>query len=103
MEAIETNETPKAPPVKRKKRARAKRTAAPRQPKAPEPAADSKWAGATRTACPSGCTGEHCLVSTVNVCKHPYMNGDAGCGPITRANREELKRYLKHQDVDRRG
>ncbi|WP_316196858.1 hypothetical protein [Bradyrhizobium sp. SZCCHNS3053] len=44
--------------------------------------------------CPAACTAERCVISTVGVCKHPYLSPDEGCGPITMANRNEARKLL---------
>jgi hypothetical protein len=60
-----------------------------------------RYAGITATKCPDACMQDGiCIISTVNVCKHPVMNGDGGCGPITTKNRGEAMKVIKHQQVD---
>lgn len=44
--------------------------------------------------CPDACTEKRCVISTVGSCKHPYKTGDAGCGPITMANRVRARKFL---------
>lgn len=44
--------------------------------------------------CPAACRTDHCVISTVGVCKHPCTSADDGCGPITMANRHEARRFL---------
>jgi hypothetical protein len=53
-----------------------------------------KFAGMTVEDCPTACTPDRCVISTVNVCKHPAKSGTEGCGPITMANRREAAKYL---------
>ena len=60
-----------------------------------------KFAGITARKCCDACTPEHCVISTVNVCKHPYLTGDSGCGPITMANRIKAKKLIKHQEIEK--
>lgn len=56
--------------------------------------------GITVRACPAACTPEHCVISTVNICKHPFLQGDAGCGPITIANRELARKVIKISQIE---
>lgn len=56
--------------------------------------------GITQRDCPAACTPEHCVISTVNICKHPYLQGDAGCGPITIENRELAKKVIKINQIE---
>jgi hypothetical protein len=44
--------------------------------------------------CPSACTAERCVISTIAICKHPAKSGDEGCGPITMNNRREACKAL---------
>lgn len=107
-EAIETViETPAAPdkaPVKRKaKKAKAKR-AKPAQPAAAKPAKPADdLAGISAANCPRACTADHCVISTVAVCKHPIKTADSGCGPVTMANRERARKVIKHQAIEAKG
>lgn len=73
--------------------------AQPKPEKAKKPA--NEFAGMTATKCPSACTPDRCVISTVNVCKHPNLSPAAGCGPITRANRDRATKYLKRQKLDK--
>lgn len=91
----------RAPRKKRAKRAIPRRAKDEAQP--PTPVKGGKWAGVSATACCAGCTPEHCLISTVDVCKHPNKTGDGGCGPITMANRAEVRKLIKHQMIDLKG
>lgn len=100
-------ETPKKAPAKPK--AKRRKSAARKYIKAGHVSADPpvlrssahEFAGMTPRACPAACTAERCVVSTVNICKHPSLTADSGCGPVTLRNRERARRYLKHQAVDR--
>jgi hypothetical protein len=56
--------------------------------------------GITVRACPVACTPERCVISTVNVCKHPGLTGDSGCGPITIANRELARKVIKISQIE---
>ena len=105
-EHIETvTETPAPPKAKRrvKAKAKAKRQAKPKVDTADAPIKGGEFAGVSASACCTGCTAERCLISTVNVCKHPYKTGDAGCGPITMENRLKVRKLIKHQMIDMRG
>ena len=51
-------------------------------------------AGITRTKCLDACTVDRCVISTVGVCKHPFMAGNDGCGPITISNRARALAYM---------
>ncbi len=50
--------------------------------------------------CPAACTPEHCVISTVNICKHPLLTGESGCGPITVANRETALKVIKVNAIE---
>lgn len=64
---------------------------------------ESIFSGLTANDCPSACTEKKCVISTVNVCKHPCKSSDSGCGPVTMANREKARKLIKHQFVDIKG
>lgn len=91
-------------PAKPQRHARANK----RRPRAAKPSTTNKpnaaveFAGVSATACCSECTSELCVISTVNVCKHPYKTGDGGCGPITMANRRKVLKLIKHQIIEAR-
>lgn len=68
------------------------------QPKKP---AGNEFAGMTFTRCALGCTPERCVISTVSICKHPYLAPPNGCGPVTLANRDRATKYLKRQKIDK--
>jgi hypothetical protein len=51
--------------------------------------------GITPDRCPTACTTGHCVISTVNVCKHPCKTTDEGCGPVTMANRRAALEAVK--------
>lgn len=98
----EVTETPTPKPVKRK--AKAKKRTAPKAEKAADaPIKGGKYAGISASTCPAACTAEHCVISTVGVCKHPYKSAPNGCGPITLKNREEALKLIKHQMIDLQG
>ena len=86
-------------PAKRKKRKATKKAVIAR----PARDAGGELAGITGKACPSACTAERCVISTVAVCKHPFKSSMNGCGPITLANRERARKLIKHQKIDARG
>lgn len=91
-------------PVKPKPKAKRKKAAKPRRVvTAASPAKEPKddLAGITARSCPRACTSERCIISTVNICKHPRSTSDSGCGPVTLRNRERALKYLKHQEIDR--
>jgi len=67
------------------------------------PVKDGEFAGISATSCCSGCTPECCVISTVEICKHPYKTADSGCGPITMKNRLKARKLIKHQMVDLTG
>lgn len=98
MTEIATEEVAEKSPaksrVKRKKAAKQRQKVAEKSPAQPKA---SEFEGMTKTLCPVACTAERCIISTVNVCKHPHKSGDSGCGPITMRNRERAKHYLKVQ------
>lgn len=56
--------------------------------------------GIAARKCPDACTADHCVISTVNICKHPFLTGDAGCGPITMANRELAAKVIKINQIE---
>lgn len=89
---------PAKPKAKRKKAAKPRRVAV-AAPVVKEPKHD--LAGMTSRACPAACTAERCIISTVDICKHPKTTSDSGCGPVTLRNRERALKYLKHQEIDR--
>lgn len=60
-----------------------------------------KFAGITARKCCDACTADRCVISTVGVCKHPYLTGDAGCGPTTMKNRIEARKIIKRQEIDK--
>lgn len=105
-EAVETALIdPPAPVKKAPKKRKAKRRVA--RPKAEPKAKDQPvykragdLAGISATKCPAACTADHCVISTVGQCKHPYKSGDGGCGPITMANRARAKKLIKHQIIE---
>lgn len=96
----EEAEKPAAAPKPRRKPQ--KRRVA-RAPMAAKPAVDNQFAGVTQSDCCLACTTDRCVISTVNLCKHPLKTGDAGCGPITMRNREAVRKIIKHQIVEARG
>lgn len=59
------------------------------------------FAGVTESQCCADCTEERCVISTVNLCKHPYKTGPAGCGPITLENRTKVMKIIQHRRIDR--
>jgi hypothetical protein len=54
----------------------------------------SEFEGMEGRKCPDACAAEHCVISTLGVCKHPRMTGDDGCGPITLGNRARALAFL---------
>lgn len=52
------------------------------------------FTGMTIEKCPAACTVDRCVISTVDMCKHPAKSGDEGCGPITMANRMAACKFL---------
>jgi len=96
-ETAQTTE-PTAPAPKPARRRRAGRARPAAEPAAPRKT--NELAGIGPKTCPTACTPERCVISTVGVCKHPYMVGDAGCGQITLRNREAAKKVLKRQKID---
>lgn len=75
-----------------------------RQPaSAAKPAPVNEFAGVTSTLCCAGCTEKRCVISTTNVCKHPYKTADNGCGPVTLRNRDKVRKMIKHQIIDLTG
>lgn len=87
---------PTAPAPKKPTRRRRSRPAA--APGAPRKV--NEFSGIGPKTCPVACTPEHCVISTVAQCKHPYMMGDSGCGQVTMRNREAAKKILKRQKID---
>jgi hypothetical protein len=81
----ETTTKPAKPPK------RAKKSSPPKPP--------SEFTGITPTKCPTACTVERCVISTVNVCKHPLLSPANGCGPVTLANRDKAAKLLKRQKI----
>lgn len=99
-------ETPVAPVPKRRGPNKKKRNAraAPKQTKdVNEPVKDGEFAGVSATNCCAACTPERCVISTVDVCKHPFKTADSGCGPVTMKNRLRVRKLLKHQMIDLAG
>lgn len=63
--------------------------------------AASKFDGMTEHKCPTACMQDGtCIISTVNVCKHPVLAADSGCGPVTMENRVEAKKWLARKKID---
>lgn len=91
-------EAPEAPKPKRKA---VRRGGRPRKiaTAAPAPKAHD-FASITSSKCCDACTPERCAISTVNTCKHPVTTGDAGCGPITMANRRIALKLIKHLKIE---
>lgn len=98
MSEIQIESETKAP-AKRK----AKKSKASAKPAAVQPVKDGPFAGITAKFCPSACTAEKCVISTVGVCHHPFKTAPNGAGPITMANREKARKLIKHQMVDATG
>ena len=98
--ATTTTDFPAVPPTKAERRSR--RKTAKRRPGGDDPPAPKRneFAGVSATKCCDGCTEERCVISTINVCKHPFKTGDSGCGPITLKNREAVRRIVKRQKSD---
>jgi len=92
---------PAKAPARRKARKRAK-PAAPKTADRPVTTGAGEFAGISATRCPAACTVDRCVISTVAVCKHPFMTGDSGCGPTTMANRARAKKLIKHQLINTR-
>lgn len=93
------------PPTPRKKRAKAKKRIAraakpPKEADQPVISGAGEFAGISATRCPSSCTEKRCVISTTDVCKHPFKTGDNGCGPITMENRARAKKLIRHQMID---
>lgn len=87
---------PKARVKRRKAVAKPRRAVAVRDPTPP-----NEFAGMSIRSCPDGCTSSRCIISTVEVCKHPKLTPSNGCGPVTLRNRERAARYLRLQEVER--
>jgi hypothetical protein len=102
-ESIITEDTI-TPPKRRgpNKKRRVVRAKSEPQPKA-APVKDGEFAGISATSCCSACTVERCVISTVDICKHPYKTADSGCGPITMKNRLKARKLLKHQVIELAG
>lgn len=97
---IEASAEAPAPP-KPKRHARGnKRKARAKPSTADKPIAGGIFAGVSATACPSACTPDHCVISTVALCKHPRKTGDGGCGPITLEKRRKVMKLIKHQIIE---
>jgi uncharacterized phage protein gp47/JayE len=90
---------PPKPRKQVKKRASAKRETKPND----VPARGGEFAGVSATSCCAACTAERCVISTVDICKHPYKTADSGCGPVTMKNRIAVRKILKHQIIDLTG
>lgn len=84
--------TKKAPAKKRPKRRKPAASAQPRPV--------NELAGITSTKCPTACTSERCVISTVGVCKHPMLAPASGCGPVTLANRAKALKMIKRKAID---
>lgn len=97
---IETPVEPIAPPKPKRHARPNKRKRAAKPSTADKPIAGGQFAGVSATACPTACTAERCVISTVNVCKHPRKTGDGGCGPITMENRRKVMKLIKHQQIE---
>lgn len=91
---MEPNQTPIEP-----KPARQPRKAAKRKVKTTE--APNEYAGMTTTTCPIACTAKRCVISTVDICKHPLLAPANGCGPVTLKNRDRALKMLKHQKIEK--
>lgn len=100
-EETQATEAPKSPARRKVKRAKPRRRqeATTAEPKA----AKNEFAGVSANRCCDACTPDHCVISTVDLCKHPYKTGDSGCGPITMANRAKVKKLIKHQLIEAKG
>lgn len=89
-------------PAKPKRKAKPRKRAA--KPSTKDiPIAGGEFAGVSATQCCAGCSPARCLISTVDICKHPFKTSDSGCGPVTRQNREKVRKLIKHQLVDLKG
>lgn len=94
-------EAPK--PARKKVKRRVKQARQPAAAKtADAPIQGGQFAGVSATRCCDACTAGRCVISTVDQCKHPYKSGDAGCGPITMANRAKVRKLIKHQMIEMR-
>lgn len=91
-----TAEKPAKAPAKRKVKKRSKL-------KTPKADAKDELAGITAKDCPAACTATRCVISTVDICHHPFKTAPNGAGPKTLANREKARKRIKHQMVDLRG
>jgi hypothetical protein len=89
---------PQAPKVKRRRKVARRRSARPKADE-PVPRATGEFAGITEKKCPTACTPQHCVISTVAVCKHPVSASVSGCGRITLANRERAMKVIKRQKI----
>lgn len=96
---------PKNPIKRRKKKAKvARKPRAERvEPDKPVYEGAGDLAGISASKCPKACTEKRCVISTVAVCKHPFLSADNGCGPITMENRIRAKKLIKHQMIDMKG
>lgn len=106
MSELDTTTTTvvEAPPAPKRKVKKAKRAKAPRQSSADRPVeTKDDQSGISATACPAACTAKRCVISTIDVCKHPFKTGDNGCGPVTMRNRERARKLIKHQMIELKG
>lgn len=90
---------PAAQPPAPKRRKVKKRRLTPRVAAAPPPP-PNEFAGITKDKCPAACTADHCVISTVGVCKHPLRAPASGCGPVTLANQAKALKIIKRQKID---
>ena len=94
-------------PVRRRKAKKRVKTTRPRkekvEPDRPVYEGAGDLAGISASKCPVACTEKRCVISTVGVCRHPFLSSDNGCGPVTMANRDRARKLIKHQMIDMKG
>jgi len=95
--AEQTNERPTAPPAKRKYTRRTRHTA--KQPAALK--VPDEFAGMTEIECCSACNAERCVISSINVCGHPFKGGQIPPGDGKALARSlRAKKVLAHHKID---